>query len=183
MPLFYDRPDGLPRGWIAKIKHNWARSARPSPPAAWSATTPRATTRPPRRPHGGWPADEFAASRKLWKRRAAAAWPGVSGAPGRRTGIKERQLGARFTVQASVRSGRPRPQRSEVQVAYGRVDDADDSPETSATLKQNGQRTPDGWAFEGEVPLATQGAFGYTVRVVPRHALATPSELGLVAWA
>ena len=28
------------------------------------------------------------------------------------------------------------------------------------------------------------GPFGYTVRVVPRHVgLATPSELGLVAWA
>ena len=53
-----------------------------------------------------------------------------------------------------------------------------------ATLKQDGQRTPDGWAFEGEVPLATPGAFGYTVRVVPRHVgLATASELGLVAWA
>jgi glycogen phosphorylase len=38
--------------------------------------------------------------------------------------------------------------------------------------------------FEGEVPLATPGAFGYTVRVVPRHAsVATASELGLVAWA
>jgi starch phosphorylase len=77
------------------------------------------------------------------------------------------------------------PDEVEVQVAYGRVDDADELPEVElATLKQNGQRTADGWAFEGEVPLATPGAFGYTVRVVPRHVgLATASELGLVAWA
>ena len=100
-------------------------------------------------------------------------------------GVKERLLGARFTVRAFVELGDLDPSEVEVQVAYGRVDDADDLPEVElATLKQDGQRTPDGWAFEGEVPLATPGAFGYTVRVVPRHVgLATASELGLVAWA
>ena len=67
----------------------------------------------------------------------------------------------------------------------GRHRGVDDLPEVAlATLKQTGPRTADGWAFEGEVPLATPGAFGYTVRVVPRHVgLVTPSELGLVAWA
>jgi len=51
-------------------------------------------------------------------------------------------------------------------------------------LKQNGRRDGKGWLFEGEVPLATSGAFGYTVRVVPRHhGIAEASELGLVTWA
>ena len=100
-------------------------------------------------------------------------------------GVKERLLGARFTVRAFVELGDLDPNEVEVQVAYGRVDDADELPQIElTTLKQVGQRTPDGWTFEGEVPLATPGAFGYTVRVVPRHVgLATPSELGLVAWA
>jgi len=130
--------------------------------------------------------DDFAASRELaaWKRRAAAAWPGVAV---RRVenGVRERLLGARFTVRAFVALGDLDPSEVEVQVAYGRVDDADELPAVElATLKQNGHRSNDGWIFEGEVPLATPGAFGYTVRVVPRHAgLATPSELGLVAWA
>ena len=77
------------------------------------------------------------------------------------------------------------PGEVEVQVASGRVDDAEDLAGVElATLKQSGPRTDDGWPFEGEVPLATSGAFGYTVRVVPRHVgLATASELGLVAWA
>ena len=45
-----------------------------------------------------------------------------------------------------------------------------------AAFTQVGQHT--------KVPLATPGAFGYTVREVPRHVgLATASELGLVAWA
>jgi glycogen phosphorylase len=130
--------------------------------------------------------DDFAASRELaaWKRRTSAAWPGVAV---RRVenGVQERLLGARFTVRAFVDLGDLDPSEAEVQVAYGRVDDADELRDVElATLKQNGHRTEDGWIFEGEVPLATPGAFGYTVRVVPRHVgLATPSELGLVAWA
>ena len=36
--------------------------------------------------------------------------------------------------------------------------------------------------FDGTVTLARSGAFGYTVRVVPRHAsLVSPAELGVVA--
>jgi starch phosphorylase len=99
--------------------------------------------------------------------------------------VRERLLGARFTVRAVVELGELSPGEVEVQVAYGRVDDADELPAVElATLKQNGQRTAEGWVFEGEVPLATPGAFGYTVRVVPRHpGLVAPSELGLVAWA
>jgi starch phosphorylase len=130
--------------------------------------------------------DDFGASRELadWKRHAAAAWPGVSV---RRVenGVKERLLGAHFTVRAFVELGDLDPDEVEVQVAYGRVDDADELPKVElTTLKQVGQRTPDGWTFEGEVPLATPGAFGYTVRVVPRHVgLVSAPELGLVAWA
>jgi starch phosphorylase len=99
--------------------------------------------------------------------------------------VRERLLGARFTVRAVVELGELSPGEVEVQVAYGRVDDADELPAVElATLKQNGQRTAEGWVFEGEVPLATPGAFGYRVRVVPRHpGLVAPSELGLVAWA
>ena len=36
--------------------------------------------------------------------------------------------------------------------------------------------------FDGEVQLRRGGAFGYTVRIVPRHSvLASVSEMGLVA--
>ena len=38
-----------------------------------------------------------------------------------------------------------------------------------------------GYRFEGQVRLTRTGAFGYTVRVLPRHGgLASPAELGLV---
>jgi starch phosphorylase len=37
--------------------------------------------------------------------------------------------------------------------------------------------------FEGRVPCRSSGQYGYTVRVLPKHAnLANPFEPGLVAW-
>ena len=41
-----------------------------------------------------------------------------------------------------------------------------------------------GHLYEGEVPLDRKGPFGYTVRVLPRHAaLPSPMALGLVVTA
>ena len=52
VPLFYDRgSDGLPRGWIAKMKAAMASWRPCSTPTAWSASTPRCSTCP--RPSGG----------------------------------------------------------------------------------------------------------------------------------
>jgi starch phosphorylase len=186
LPLFYDRPDGLPRRWIQLVKHNLVSLG----PAVLASRMVRDYTEgyylPAALTSRRLAGDGFAASRELaaWKRRIAAAWPAVAV---RRVenGARERLLGSRFTVRAVVELGELSPGEVEVQVAYGRVDDADELPAVElAALKQNGQRTAEGWVFEGEVPLATPGAFGYTVRVVPRHAgLVAPSELGLVAWA
>jgi glycogen phosphorylase len=186
LPLFYDRPDGLPHRWIALVKHNLVSLG----PAVLASRMVRDYTEsyylPASTTSRKLAADGFAASRELaaWKQRVAAAWPAVAV---RRVenGARERLLGARFTVRAVVELGELDPGEVEVQVAYGRVDDADELAAVElASLKQNGQRTEGGWVFEGEVPLATPGAFGYTVRVVPRHAdLVAASELGLVAWA
>jgi glycogen phosphorylase len=128
----------------------------------------------------------FTASRALgeWKRRVSEAWSGVAV---RRVEAEEagRVLGARLPVRVVVDLGALSPDEVEVQVAYGRVNDQDELAGAAlAPLKQNGQREGEGWLFEGEVPLATSGAFGYTVRVVPRHdGIAEASELGLVTWA
>jgi glycogen phosphorylase len=186
LPLFYDRPDGLPRRWIALVKHNLVSLG----PAVLASRMVRDYTEgyylPASLTSRQLAADGFTASRELaaWKQRVAAAWPAVVV---RRVenGARERLLGARFTVRAVVELGELDPGEVEVQAAYGSVDDADELTGVElATLKQNGQRTEDGWVFEGEVPLATPGAFGYTVRVVPRHpGLVTASELGLAAWA
>jgi starch phosphorylase len=187
LPLFHDRPDdGLPHRWIEMIRHNFVSlgpavlasrmvrdySERLYLPAAASSRLLRA--------------DGFAASRELgeWKRRVGEAWPGVAV---RQVEADEgsRALGGRLPVRVVVDLGALSPDEVEVQVAYGRVNDQDELVDAELSpLKQNGRRDGKGWLFEGEVPLATSGAFGYTVRVVPRHhGIAEASELGLVTWA
>ncbi len=186
MPLFYERPSGLPAGWVAKVRHSLVTLG----PALLASRMVREYTDDYYLPaaEGSWrlQAGGFAAARDLaaWKERVTAAWPGVmvrrvSG------GQHEAALGSRLTVRAVVELGNLEPDEIEVQIAYGRVDDADELREVDVlALKQDGQRAEDGWVFEGQIPLVTPGAFGYTVRVVPRHAgLIHPAELGLVAWA
>jgi starch phosphorylase len=187
LPLFYDRgPDGLPRRWVGMLKHNFVSLG----PAVLASRMVRDYTERLYLPAASssrlLQADGFAASRTLgeWKRRVVAAWPGVTVC---RVEADEggRALGGHLPVRVLVELGDLSPDEVDVQVAYGRVDDQDElSGAEVAPLKQNGRREGDGWLFEGEVPLATAGAFGYTVRVVPRHdGIAETSELGLVTWA
>jgi starch phosphorylase len=187
LPLFYDRdPDGLPRRWAGMLKHNFVSLG----PEVLASRMVRDYTERLYLPAASssrlLQADGFATSRALgeWKRRVGEAWPGVAV---RRVEADEggRALGGHLPVRVLVELGDLSPDEVDVQVAYGRVDDQDElSGAELAPLKQNGRREGKGWLFEGEVPLATAGAFGYTVRVVPRHdGIAETSELGLVTWA
>ena len=65
---------------------------------------------------------------------------------------------------------------------HGRVSDADLLADTEHVPLRHTQAYEGGQhRFEGQVQLARTGAFGYTVRVLPRHAgLASSAELGLV---
>jgi glycogen phosphorylase len=187
LPLFYDRAtDGLPRRWVGMLKHNFVSLG----PEVLASRMVRDYTERLYLPAAAssrlLQADGFAASRALgeWKRRVTEAWPGVAV---RRVEADEagRALGGHLPLRVMVELGDLSPDEVDVQVAYGRVNDQDELAGAElAPLKQNGRREGQGWLFEGEVPLATSGAFGYTVRVVPRHdGIAETSELGLVTWA
>src|SRR5919197_1125563 len=186
VPLFYDRSDHLPSGWIAKVKHSLVTLGPPLLASRMVREYTEDYYLPAAERSWRLQAGGFAAARELaaWKERVTAAWPGVVV---RRvsSGQAEPALGSRLKVRAVVELGNLEPDEVEAQIAYGRVDDADELQEVDVLpLKQEGQRSEEGWLFEGEVPLVTPGAFGYTVRVVPRHpSLIHPAELGLVAWA
>jgi starch phosphorylase len=70
-----------------------------------------------------------------------------------------------------------------VQVVHGRIGSEDELRDSAAsamriTESYEGNRH----RFDADVPLDRSGAFGYTVRVVPRNAsLASVAELGLVS--
>jgi starch phosphorylase len=184
-PLFYDRVDGIPKRWTAMVKHSIESLG---PPLLASRMVRDYTERlyvPAATSSREVAARDFSGARELadWKSRVGAAWPAIS-VRHVEMGNGQFRAGDRHTLRAIVHLGRLEPDDVEVQVAYGRVDDREQIADASfrpLDLARNG----DGEAeFEGEVELSAAGAFGYTVRVVPkRGGRPAPSELGLITWA
>ena len=95
------------------------------------------------------------------------------------------EVGGRLALRAYVALGELSPQDVEVQLVHGRVD-AEDQLSDPVAVPLSRTESYDGGRhrFDGEVELNRSGPFGYTVRVVPRHALLlTPAEIGVVALA
>ncbi len=129
------------------------------------------------RPFAG--AADFAA----WKQRVTQAWPGVR-IELVETDDGEHGPGARMTVRAEVALGELSPDDVTVEMVYGRAGDDDEiANPVFAELTLEAPPGPDSCAwYGGTVILGQPGAFGYTVRVLPRHRLlASPAEMALVA--
>jgi starch phosphorylase len=136
----------------------------------------------------GMSADGYGAARSLaeWRLRIAKEWPGVAVSHVESSGHGDTpELGSTVHLRAIVSLGGLAPDDVSVEAAYGRVDDADEIRSVSRqTLMCVGDAGSGQWAYEGDVPLERAGAFGYTVRVLPRHdAMVSPAELGLVTSA
>ncbi len=119
-----------------------------------------------------------------WIARVRAAWPAVRVLHVESAGADDVPvLGATLGLRATVHLGGLDPEDVEVQVAYGPVDEQDEMSEI-ATLPMALSQQDDEARYEGQLPLSSAGALGYTVRVLPRHPLLSGgAELGLVASA
>ncbi|MGP4027818.1 alpha-glucan family phosphorylase [Actinomadura sp. 3N407] len=183
---FYDRDSGgLPRRWLEMVKHTIvtlgpkvlaSRMLRDYVERLYipAAVSERAMV-----------ADKFAGARTLaaWKRRVRDAWPGVAVEHVESNGEESPQVGARLSVRVVVDLGGLDPGDVAVEVVYGRVDDSDALIDPShLELDRSGPSEDGRIRYVGEVPLGRSGAFGYSVRVVPRHPLLSGrAEMGLVA--
>jgi starch phosphorylase len=188
LPRFYDRVGGVPRRWTEMVRHT-LRSLGPEILAsrmlrdyvvglyAPASAASRAMSE-----------SGFVAARALaeWKQRVAKEWPGVAVSHVESSGVGDTpELGTTVHLRAIVTLGALAPDDVAVEAAYGRVDDADEiAAAAHLPLTLTGDAGSGQWAYEGDVPLQRTGAFGYTVRVLPRHdRLATPAELGLITSA
>jgi starch phosphorylase len=187
VPLFYERRGGAPRGWLEKVKHNFA-SLGPAVTATRMVRDYVVELYEPAAAHNtrlgggdGWaPAREVAA----WKARVLDGWHGVHvddvvSDPG------PADVGAERTVEAVVALGALAPGDVEVQLVRGWV--VRDGELADATIIQ---MTPIGDAPDAHVRYSASftceqaGRVGVTVRIVPSSPLlATSVELGRVAWA
>jgi starch phosphorylase len=90
--------------------------------------------------------------------------------------------GDRLTVRAYVDLAGLRPDQVLVQIVHGRASESDELLDSDITEIYPVEDLGDGRVkFEGTLSLGRSGAFGYSVRVLPRHpGLAGLAELGLV---
>ncbi|MEO6885478.1 MAG: alpha-glucan family phosphorylase, partial [Jatrophihabitantaceae bacterium] len=192
-PRFYDRDSaGLPTRWVQMVRHTLKTlgpkvlASRMVEDYVQQLYAPAAASAARMTDDGFAPARALAA----WRSRVVDAWPGVSvlyvdsQLTGEAAAGGGPMLGGALSLRAEVVLNGLSVDDVVVQAVYGAVD-TDDRLLESSTVPLVAAAGGDGtlW-FEGTVPLQRTGAFGYTVRVLPKHAsLASSAELGLVATA
>lgn len=186
-PRFYDRgADGVPSRWLDMVRHTLATLGPKVQATRMVGEYVHGLYAPAAQAGRALAADAHASARELatWKARVRAEWPSVRVDHVESTGIGDAaQVGDRLTVKAYVSLGELSPQDVDVQVVHGHVTEADVIDEFAAEPLALVESYEAGrHAFAGDITLAASGAFGYTVRIVPRHrGLGSVAELGLVA--
>jgi starch phosphorylase len=185
-PRFYDIDgEGVPTRWIEMVRHT-LKSLGPKVMATRMVSdyvrklyTPAAVTG--RRLNSDF---QGAAELSAWKKKVKGAWPHVRVEHVKSSGVGDSpEVGATLTVRAFVSLGDLTPDDVEVQLQHGLIDDNDQlvAPET-VTLELAESYEAGRHRYDGTVRLGRSGAFGYTVRAIPRNELlASPAELGVVA--
>ncbi len=184
-PRFYDLDEeGVPPRWLEMVRHT-LRTLGPKVLASRMVKdyvnqlyVPAGTSA--RALNGTYAeAQELA----VWKSRVRQSWSGVRLDHVESHGVGDTpSIGATMSVAAFVSLGDLTPEDVEVQIVHGRVREGDDLSDVHTAPLQLSETYEAGRCrYDGKVDLETAGAFGYTVRVVPRHAhLASVAELGLV---
>jgi starch phosphorylase len=189
VPLFHDRVDGLPLGWLERVKHNWATIG----PVFTASRMVRDYTTTYYEPSAAAAerllADGGAAARALaaWKARVLAGWDAV-----RVLSISnpddgdERSLvlGQPRRIEAVVALGAVSEDDVAVEVVHGRLD-ADSELVHPVSVELQVVEHRDGQVvYSGAYVPTAAGRYGCNVRVVPSHPdLQSKVELGRIAWA
>jgi len=190
---FYDRDEaGVPLRWVEMVRHT-LQSLGPQVLASRMVRDyVEQLYRPAAAASRRLAEDAFAGARDLaaWSERVHKGWPAIRVVHVDSSGVGDTpELGATLRLRAEVDLDGMSPSDVDVQAVYGRADDSDtlhDAAHTSMALADSsaGGSVDGSRFFEADVPLQRPGAFGYTVRVLPRHEmLSSQAELGLVTLA
>src|SRR3954451_8314204 len=189
LPRFYERGrDGVPARWVEMVRHT-LRETGPEVLASRMVRdyvrqlyVPAAHSARAMSDGGGYsPAREEAARRS----HLLDHWGAVRVAHVEATGAGDTpEIGSTLALRAEVELPGLAPSDVDVQAAYGRVDDSDGLHDVTTIPMQHEQADGSRHWFTATVPLERTGAFGYTVRVLPRSEyVASPAELGVVTSA
>jgi starch phosphorylase len=185
-PRFYDLDaEGVPTRWLEMVRH----TLKSLGPKVLATRMVRDYVRELYAPAAGnarrLNSDYRGASELAsWKKKVRAGWEAVRVEHVESSGVTDApEVGDVMSARAFVALGDLAPSDVDVQLVHGRIDSSDQLTETVADSLRLAESYEGGrHRFDGDVVLDHSGAFGYTVRVIPRNDLLTsPAELGVVA--
>lgn len=187
-PRFYDvepgDDDGVPERWVAMMRHTLATLGQKVQATRMVRDYTEALYAPAAR--AGWAAADgnFALAKDLaaYRQRIEAHWDQVRVEHAEAIDMSDTpQVGDELHVRAFVHLGALQPDEVSVQLVYGRATAADLLTDIEIVELAYGRPDGDRHRFEGTAAMGRTGSFGWTVRVLPKHAgLANPAEMGLV---
>jgi starch phosphorylase len=187
-PTFYDTDaDGVPTRWIELLRHT-LKSLGPKVLASRMVRDYVRQLYTPAVENARSLNSDYAGAHDLavWKQRVKRAWPQVRVEHVESSGVGDApQVGDQLAVRAFVALGDLSPEDVDVQLLHGHADAEDVLRDSTCTVLDLQESYEGGrHSFGGQLALDSAGAFGYTVRIVPRNGhLASYAELGVVASA
>jgi glycogen phosphorylase len=184
VPLFYERPDVVPRSWVARMRHSLSSLGPRVSAARMVRDYVEDLYEPTARRADALAADGGARARDLaaWKQRVRDAWHMVH-VEWVEADTAVAELGAARAVEAAVALGDLSPDDVDVQLLHGPVGQGDELTGRSvASMTPAGDVDDHHIRYQGSFVADHAGRYGFAVRVVPHHAdLVDSSELGLAA--
>ena len=185
-PRFYDRgADGVPTRWVAGIRHTLQTLTPALSADRMVSEYVERLYLPAARAERAISGADYRPARDLaaWKARVQAAWPQVHVTHVESGGVDATpEVGETLGVRAYVALGELTPDDVAVELVAGRAREDDDLTEVSHRPLAWEANANGAAVYGGSIEFERAGAFGYTVRVVPRHpSLASSAELGLIA--
>jgi starch phosphorylase len=189
IPLYYAKPDGkLPLAWLQLMRE----SIRSVTPIFNTHRMVKDYTEklylPAAKAHAEFSRDGYLAANELsqWKAQMRKDWPQVR-ITDVQIGNKDRQnipVGEPLQVSARVHLGVLDPKNVRVEAYHGEAEN-DSLRDAMVTALAEGRRVAAGdYIYEGAVPAAESGTYGFSVRVIPTYPhLHQAHELRLIAWA
>lgn len=190
IPLYYDRAgDRFPRQWVARIKDSLASLGPRVQASRMVREYVQLMYEPMAKRSEELSADRFARAKRLaaWKAKVYEAWPAVSVlSVGTESIGTVADLGSTVCATAEVALGPLTPEEVAVELLHGPLSAGDEMASWNVVrMVYQGKVDDTGTTkWEGTFVSDEAGRHGLTVRVVPSHPdLATPAEMGLMAWA
>jgi starch phosphorylase len=187
VPLFYDRgTDGLPRGWIARMKSSMATVC---PTFNTDRMVREYTERfytPSGRRYQRLSAKDYRPAKELagWKHRVRHHWGEVAIVRMDHAEHGDLQVGSDLNVEVEVALGSLQPNDLRIELYHGAIDSRGQLARGQVVVMNLNNQNGDGRAtYRGSIPCVTCGPHGYTVRIFPSHPnLGDPVHTGLIHW-